>query len=104
MGTTIAGGVSLILGILLIFVSPIIPSAQGKRLSPNDFKLQVFLPTMLGLILAFAGYMFLLNDKISGGLDEQFFQILIIFTSVGGILVSHMILLQSNLVINYQAD
>jgi hypothetical protein len=77
-------GLFMFLGIIGIIVSPAAPLAMNMKLSPNQYSTQIFLPSTFSLLLvlgAYVGFSYL-------DYDETKLQYMIIFSALGGILIS----------------
>ena len=90
----------LIIGYLCLFIPPIIPSSQGKKLNKEQFTLQVGVPVMIGLVLVGLAYYNLLMPSY----DEKVMAIIIAVTASGGIFISLLAVLLSGIYIRWRAS
>jgi hypothetical protein len=93
---------------MLIFICLIVVSSihihHKKKLSTGDFALQTFLPNTIALFLFAIGSWFIITDLIvKNGIEEGVLIPLIVITSAGGIFISFISIILSNLVMYWKA-
>jgi hypothetical protein len=92
------------IGVFSEFIYACIIVSQKTKLSPDDFGLRIFLPMIISLTLFGVGTFMLLRESVLKGLDEGFYVYFIPFMSAGGIYISYIAILFSNLVIRWKGD
>jgi len=91
-------------GFISLIVTSSIHIYHKKKLSADEFTLQSFLPITISLILFAIGSWFVITDLIiKGGIEEGVLIPLIVITSAGGIFISFLTFIYSNLVMNWKA-
>ena len=87
-------------GVILVFLPPVIVRASGKTLKKDDFLKQIFIPCIIGLILVMiSSYMLLMNNT-----DEIFFQVLVGVTVILSIGLNSGVIFMSMLRMRWAAD
>ena len=77
---------------------------KKQKLSPNDFTLQVFTPTIISLVLFGIGSFLILRETMKSGIDTTGYIYLIVLMSAGSIFVSNVAILLSNYVLYWKAN
>ena len=90
----------LVAGYSCLVIPPMIPAIQQRKLVNKDFALEVGLPVLIGLVLIGLAYYNLLIT----GYDENIMAILIAVTASGGIFISLLVAILSNLYIRWRAS
>ena len=90
----------LLIGFLLTLIPPIIPLAQHKKVEANEFSLNVFLPTTIGILLMIGGFYGILYDMR----NDFHWQVLIALTAAGAIIISCVAGFQSVITVRWRAD
>ena len=88
-------------GILTIFISSVIPVSNKQKLKQKEFGLQIFLPSILGLLAYLVGTYFIFTEN---SYSDEFFQFMIPITAAGGIIVSLVSIINSYLTMIWAAS
>ena len=104
MSATLLGALLIPAGILITLI-PSAVAKSGPRLNGNAFTLQVFTPSIIGLVLITIGVsLYIYNSITQKGVDELFLLSVISMTAIGGIFVSLMTIMNSYLQIHNTAS
>ena len=89
-----------VFGIILVFLPPVIIRAKNDILNKDNFLKQIYIPSLIGLILLMiSSYMLLIDET-----DEIFFQILIGVTAIFSIALNFGVIFMSMLRMRWAAD
>jgi len=104
MSATLLGALLIPAGILITLI-PSAVAKSGPKLDGNAFTLQVFTPSIIGLLLTTIGICIYIYSSVpQKGIDELFLLSLISMTAIGGIFVSLMTIMNSYLQIHNTAS
>ena len=90
----------LLIGFLLTLVPPIVPLAQHRKLEANEYSLNVFLPTTIGILLMMGGFYGVLYDMR----NDFHWEVLISLTAAGAIIISSVAAFQSVITVRWRSD
>lgn len=90
----------LFIGFLLVITPPIIPKAQNRLLTADEFTFQVYVPTTVGFLFLMLGFYGILKDSY----NERLWQILIAVSAGGAIFLSCIAGFQSIILLRWQSD
>ena len=93
-------GALLICGFCLVFIPPVVAIAQKKKLSKEEFGLQLFTPQLIGFILLMIG----MSGTLSNYYNDTIWQMLITFMAIGAIFNSVVAGCQSIIIQRWRAD
>ena len=79
-------------------------SATTSKLNSTDWGLRIFMPTMISLVLIFAGMYMVFSNNIVAGINEPMFIQLIVFMAAGNIALSSLTIIFSQYVVNWKSD
>jgi hypothetical protein len=86
----------LLVGVLCIFVPPIVAISKKDKFKREQFVLNVSTPVLVGLLLYLAASTMLMKDS-----DDSFFYFIIPVTAISGIAVSVIYILNSTAIMVY---
>jgi len=93
-------GVLLLCGFCLVFIPPVVAIAQKKKLSKEEFGLQIFTTQLIGFILLMIG----MSGTLSKYNNDVVWQALITFTAIGAIFNSVIAGCQSMIIQRWRSD
>lgn len=99
MDSSTIGIILYSLGIIILFSVFVGARYTNAKLKSSDYGLQVILPNVIGLLLILLG-----SFMSFKGADDYFFHVVIPVTSIGGIYVSLISIMNSAFIMRWQGS